>query len=69
MFPHDGNIATIDQLTYYDPKGLTTPEHVLPTINTTIDIIYIPSLSVIGRGLFTNDPLMTPFCPYHLLPL
>ena len=24
MFPHDGNIMTIDQLTYYDSKGSNT---------------------------------------------
>ena len=49
---------TIDQLTYYNPKGLTTPEHVLPTVNTTIESVSIPSLSVAGLGLFYNAPLM-----------
>ena len=25
MFPHDGKIMTVDQLTYHDMKGLTAP--------------------------------------------
>ena len=54
MFPHDGNIVTIDQLTYYDPKGSSTPEHVLPTISLTIDNVSIPSFSTIVPGLFSN---------------
>ena len=55
--PHDGKIVTIDQLMYYDPKVPTTQEHVLPTINTTIDSVYIASLSIIGPGLFIDAPL------------
>ena len=34
MFPHEVNIVTIDQLTYHDPQGLTTPTNVIPTITT-----------------------------------
>ena len=34
IFPHEGNIVTVDQLTYHDPQGLTTPTNVIPTINT-----------------------------------
>ena len=34
MFPHEGKIMTVDQLTYHDPQGLTTPTNVIPTINT-----------------------------------
>ena len=40
MFPHDGNIVTVDQLTYYDPQGPATSEHVIPTIDTTIDSVH-----------------------------
>ena len=57
MFPHDGKIVNINQLTYYDPKGLTTLEHVLTMIDTTIDNVSIPSLSIVGLGLFTNSLL------------
>ena len=38
MFPHNGNIFTVDQLTYYDPKYQLKPDNVLPTLegNQTI---------------------------------
>ena len=32
MFPHEGNIVMVDQLTYHDPQGLTTPTNIIPTI-------------------------------------
>ena len=34
MFPHEGKIVTVDQLTYHDPQGLKTPFNVIPTITT-----------------------------------
>ena len=34
MFPHEGKIVMVDQLTYHDPQGLTTPANIIPTINT-----------------------------------
>ena len=34
LFPHEGKIVTVDQLTYHDPQGLTAPANVIPTINT-----------------------------------
>ena len=34
MFPHEGKIMMVDQLTYHDPQGLTTPSNVIPTITT-----------------------------------
>ena len=37
MFPHDGKIVTVDQLTYHNPQGLTTPANDIPTVNTIID--------------------------------
>ena len=41
MLPIDGKIMTIDQVMYYNPKGLTTLYHVIPTIDTTIDRVSI----------------------------
>ena len=32
MFPHEGKIMMVDQLTYHDLQGLTTPVNVIPTI-------------------------------------
>ena len=61
MFPHDGKIMTMDKLTYYDPKGLATPKHVIPTIDTTIDNVSIPSLSAVGPDLFANAPMTNTF--------
>ena len=34
MFPHEGNIVVVDQVTYHDPQGLTAPANVIPTITT-----------------------------------
>ena len=34
MFPHEGKIVTVDELTYHDPQGLMTPTNVIPTITT-----------------------------------
>ena len=34
MFPHEGNIVTVDQLTYHDLQGLTVPTNIIPTITT-----------------------------------
>ena len=34
MFPHEGKIVMVDQLTYQNLQGLTEPANVIPTINT-----------------------------------
>ena len=34
MFPHEGKIVIVDQLTYHDPQGLTAPTNIIPTITT-----------------------------------
>ena len=34
MFPHEGKIVMVDQLTYHDLQGLTTSFNVIPTITT-----------------------------------
>ena len=34
MFPHEGKIMMVDQLTYHDPQRLTAPANVIPTLNT-----------------------------------
>ena len=66
MFPHDGKIMNIDQLMYFDMKGLATPKDSLPTIDTTIDSVSIPSVSIIGLGLFSNAHMAYTFFPFHL---
>ena len=52
---------TTEQLTYYDPQGLTTLEHIITTIDTAIDSMSIPSLSAISLGLFAYTPMTTTF--------
>ena len=32
MFPHEGKIMMVDQLTYHDPQGLMAPTNIIPTI-------------------------------------
>ena len=68
MFPHDGKIVTIKKLTYYDPKGMATLKQVLPTINTAIHSVSIPSLSVIGSGFFSNAPMKDTYLSLPPLP-
>ena len=34
MFPLKGKIVMVDQLTYHDLQGITTPTNAIPTINT-----------------------------------
>ena len=34
MFPHEGKIVTVDQLTYHDLQALMEPTNVIPKINT-----------------------------------
>ena len=51
MFPHKGNIVTVDQLTYHDPQGLTALANITPTINaidpqgTTTHANVVPTIS------------------------
>ena len=32
MFPHEGHVIKVDQLTYYDPNAPAAPENVLPMV-------------------------------------
>ena len=51
MFPHEGKIMMVDQLTYHDPQGLMEPTNVIPMINTinpqglTAPTIVIPTVN------------------------
>lgn len=39
MFPHKGNIITIDQLTYYEKATLPTPDVIFPLILSSHEVI------------------------------
>ena len=54
MFPHEGKIVTVDQLTYHDPQGLTALANVIPTINT-IDPQGINTLANVIPAINTMD--------------
>nr|KUM45357.1 hypothetical protein ABT39_MTgene3430 [Picea glauca] len=55
MFPHNGKIITIDQLTYYDPKSRLNLDHVLPTLsgNSTIPVFFD-----VCPGVFKNSAFL-----------
>ena len=71
MFPHEGKIVTVDQLTYHDLQGLTTPANVIPTITTHTKVIPTTNTMVentpaspllnVGPGLFADTSMMAPF--------
>ena len=74
MFPHEGKIVMVYQLTYHDPQGLMTPTNVISTI-TTIEPQGMPThanvvppintpaspLLNVGPGLFVDPTMTTPF--------
>ena len=63
MFPHEGNIVTVDQLTYHDPQGLTTLANVIPTITTiepqvaTTHTNIIPGTKTVVENTSASPPL------------
>ena len=64
MFLHEGNIVTVDQLTYHDPQGLTVPANVIPTITTiepqgvTAHANVIPVTNTVVENTPASPPLL-----------
>jgi hypothetical protein len=66
LFPHNGKIVTIDQLTHYEPNHSDNIDNVLPLIWSSVDISSVvdigprifqdPSL----LGSYQGDPPITP---------
>jgi hypothetical protein len=54
MFPRNGKIVTIDQLTHYEPNHSTNIDNILPLIDVRSDDFTVAN---IGPGLF-QDPSM-----------
>lgn len=51
MFPHDGKVVTIDQLTYYDPKYKFHIENVLPGSQSITSFSYVcPEINRVVPG-------------------
>jgi hypothetical protein len=54
MFPHNGKIITIDQLTHYEPNHSANIDNILPLVHTSSDDFPVVNIS---PGLF-QDPSM-----------
>jgi hypothetical protein len=55
LFPHNGKIITIDQLTHYEPNHSRNIDNVLPLIRSSFDI---SSIVDIGPGIFRDPSLV-----------
>jgi hypothetical protein len=58
MFPHNGKIITIDQITHYEPNHSTNIDNILPIIHVSPKDFPVTN---IGPGLF-QDPSMLGTC-------
>jgi hypothetical protein len=55
MFPHNGKIVTIDQVTHYEPNPSTSLDNILPLIHTNQDVR--PFIEM-GPGMFKDPSLL-----------
>jgi hypothetical protein len=55
MFPHNGNIVTIDQVSHYEPNPYANLDNILPLIHTNQDIY---PLIEMGLGIFKDPSLL-----------
>jgi hypothetical protein len=55
MFPHNGKIVTIDQLTHYEPNPSASLDNILPLIHTNQDVH--PFIEM-GPGMFKDPSLL-----------
>jgi hypothetical protein len=62
MFPHNGKIVTIDQVTHYEPNPSTSLDNILPFIHTNQDIYPLVEM---GPGIFKDPSLLG---TYHEAP-
>ena len=66
MFPHDGNIVSMDQVTYHDPHGPMALANIIPTIDTALNITTTTPLLNVAHELFTYTSMKTsPSCHLH----
>jgi hypothetical protein len=63
MFPHNGKIITIDQVSHYEPNLSTNIDKILPLIQTSHDAY---PLIEMGLGIFKDPSLLG---TYHGAPL
>jgi hypothetical protein len=62
MFPHNGKIVTIDQLTHYEPNNSTNIDNILPLVHTSSDVF--PVIDIVP-GIFKDPSLLG---TYHRVP-
>jgi hypothetical protein len=55
MFPHNGNIVTIDQVSHYEPNPSANLDNILPLIHTNP---YAYPLVEMGPGIFKDPSLL-----------
>jgi hypothetical protein len=55
MFPHNGKIVTIDQVTHYEPNPSASLDNMLPLIHTNQDVY---PLIEMGPGIFKDPSLL-----------
>jgi hypothetical protein len=55
MFPHNGKIVTIDQVSYYEPNPSANIDNILPLIHTSHDAYPLVEM---GPGIFKDPSLL-----------
>jgi hypothetical protein len=55
MFPHNGNIVTIDQVSHYEPNPSANIDNILPLIHTSHDTYPLVEM---GPGIFKDPSLL-----------
>jgi hypothetical protein len=55
MFPHNGKIVTIDQVSYYEPNPSANVDNILPLIHTNQDVYPLVEM---GPGIFKDPSLL-----------
>ena len=58
FFPHNGNIVTIDQLTYHEPKSQASPES---TISSIANQQTVDSLTSVSLGVYKDSSFLGTF--------
>ena len=57
MFPHEGRVVKVDQLTYYDPNAPAAPENVLPMVGQPVSGATTSFVSSMGPGVYLDAPM------------
>jgi hypothetical protein len=55
MFPHNGKIVTLDQLSYYEPNPSANVDNILPLIHTNHEVYPLVEM---GPGIFKDPSLL-----------